>query len=145
MRLAVVTSHPIQYNAPLFRALAQELDVHVFFAHRATARDQAKAGFDTPFTWDVDLLSGYQSSFLTNISRTPSADFFSGCDTPEVARCLRDGRFNAVLVFGWYLRSFVQTVVAARRLQIPILVRGDSHLGTPVSSWKRAAKRFVYP
>src|SRR6476620_7356205 len=80
MRLAVVTSHPIQYNAPLFRALAQELDVHVFFAHRATARDQAKAGFDTPFTWDVDLLSGYQSSFLTNISRTPSADFFSGCD-----------------------------------------------------------------
>jgi hypothetical protein len=56
VRLAFVTSHPIQYYAPLFRALAQRLELVVFFAHRATGSDQSKAGFDVEFDWDVNLL-----------------------------------------------------------------------------------------
>ena len=36
MRLAILTSHPIQYNAPLFRELAKHVDLKVFFAHRAS-------------------------------------------------------------------------------------------------------------
>ena len=42
MRLSIVTSHPIQYQGPLFRALAQRVDLHVYFAHRATEQDQRK-------------------------------------------------------------------------------------------------------
>ena len=45
MRLAILTSHPIQYYAPLFRELARKVDLCVYFAHRATAEDQASAGF----------------------------------------------------------------------------------------------------
>ena len=42
MRLAVITSHPVQYQAPLFRELARRLELTVFFAHRATSQDQAE-------------------------------------------------------------------------------------------------------
>ena len=144
-RLAIVASHPIQYAAPMFRALARDIDLHVLFAHRATAADQARAGFGVAFDWDVDLLSGYQHTFLANAARVPGTDRFSGCDTPEIGRQLRDGRYDAVLVMGWHLKSYVQAVVAAKRLGLPVLVRGDSQLATPRGRATLIAKRLAYP
>ena len=145
IRLAIVTSHPIQYNAPLFRALAQRADVQVYFAHRQTADQQGAAGYGVAFQWDVDLLDGYPSAFLENRARTPGIDRFSGCDTPGVASLLSRRRFDACLVTGWNLRSYWQAARAARRAGLPVLVRGDSQLGTARSTAKRAIKRLVYP
>ncbi len=144
-RLAIVASHPIQYQAPLFRELARRIDCHVFFAHRATPAEQARAGFDAAFDWDVDLLSGYESAFLRNVSARPGVDRFAGCDTPEIGARLAAGRFGAALVMGWHLKSFIQTVWAARRLGLPAMARGDSQLGTPRSALKRMTKDVVYP
>jgi glycosyltransferase involved in cell wall biosynthesis len=144
-RLAILTSHPIQYYAPLFRALAQTVDLHVLFAHRAIPVEQARAGFGTPFAWDVDLTSGYAHSFLKNIARRPGTDRFLGCDTPDIDRHLRAGRFQALLVLGWHLKSYLQGVLAAKCLGIPVMVRGDSQLLTPRSPFKKALKSLVYP
>jgi glycosyltransferase involved in cell wall biosynthesis len=145
MRLAFVTSHPIQYYAPLYRVLAQQFDLIVFFAHRATAADQARAGFGVEFDWDVSLLSGYAHEFLRNVAAWPALDRFSGCDTPEIGERLRKGRFDVVLVQGWYLKCFLQAAFAAKRQHLPLIVRGDSHLDTPRSGLKRTAKSLVYP
>ena len=114
MRLAIVSSHPIQYYAPIFRMLDRRLDLEVFYAHRATPADQAKAGFGTAFEWDVDLLDGYRSRFMTNVAKVPTTASFFGCDTPEIAHHIRTGKFDAVLVLGWYLKSFVQAIVAGK-------------------------------
>jgi glycosyltransferase involved in cell wall biosynthesis len=145
VRLAVLTSHPVQYYGPLFRALAKELDLHVFFAHRASPAEQARAGFGTPFEWDIDLTSGYAHGFLENVARRPGTDRFSGCDTPQIGRHLREGRFDALLVTGWHLKAYLQGTLAAKRLGIPVMVRGDSHLDTPRSRLKVALKALVYP
>ena len=145
MRLAIVASHPIQYYAPIFRELARRLDLKVFFAHRATQDDQAKAGFGIKFNWDIDLLSGYDHVFMHNVAKQPGLDRFSGCDTPEIGRWLAEDRFDAVLVQGWYRKSLLQTIFAAKRLGLPVLARGDSHVMTPRSSIKRSAKAIVYP
>ena len=144
-RLAVLTSHPVQYYGPLFRALAKEVDLHVFFAHRASPAEQARAGFGAPFTWDVDLTSGYACSFLENVARQPGTDRFSGCDTPEIGRRLREGRFQVLLVMGWQLKTYLQGALGAKRLGIRVMVRGDSHLETPRSPLKNALKAAVYP
>lgn len=145
MRLAILASHPIQYQAPLFRELARRLDLVVFYAHRASQGDQAEAGFGIGFEWDIDLLSGYEHCFLSNVSRQPSLDHFAGCDTPSIAGELPRGRFDALLVMGWHLKSFWQGVWAAKRSGIPVMVRGDSHLDTPRSTLKKVGKSFVYP
>lgn len=144
MRLAAVISHPIQYYAPIFRELARRVDLHVFYGQSLTPAQQA-TGFGRPFEWDVDLLSGYSSSFLTNVSATPGTDHFLGCDTPAIGVELKRGRFDSVLVVGWYLKTFIQATRAARRLGLPVLVRGDSQLATPRSLALRAAKAFAYP
>lgn len=145
MRLAIVASHPIQYHGPLFRELARRVDLTVFFAHRAAPIDQANAGFGVEFDWDIDLLSGYEHSFLLNVADAPNLTNFYGCDTPEIIVRLAEGRFDAVLVMGWHLKSFIQAVLAARRLSMPVLVRGDSHLQTPRGAVKRMAKALAYP
>jgi glycosyltransferase involved in cell wall biosynthesis len=145
MRLAVMASHPIQYYAPIFRVLASRCDLQVFYAQQITPQHHSASGFGVPFQWDVDLLSGYRSSFLHNVSKTPAPSRFWGSDTPAIQDRLREGGFDALLVMGWYLKSFVQAVWAAKRLRIPVLVRGDSQLSTPRSPLKKAAKTAIYP
>jgi glycosyltransferase involved in cell wall biosynthesis len=145
MRLAVLTSHPIQYHAPLFRELALTVDLHVLFAHRPGPAEQVRAGYDRPFEWDVDLTSGYAHTFLENVARRPGTDRFIGCDTPDIARHLRAGRFQALLVTGWHLKAHLQGILAAKRIGIPVMVRSDSQLETPRSALKKALKQIVYP
>jgi hypothetical protein len=135
----------VQYLAPLFRRLAREVDLRVFYAHRATPSDQARAGFGVGFDWDVDLLSGYDSAFLVNRAASPSVDRFGGCDTPEIGRLLAAGSFDSVVVEGWYLKCMLQAAFAAKRRGIRVLARGDSHLLTPRSPLKQAAKAAIYP
>jgi Glycosyl transferases group 1 len=144
LRVGFLISHPIQYYTPIFRELAGLCDLTVFFAHRQTAEQQAQAGFGVAFDWDIDLISGYRSRFLENVSRNPSTDRFSGCDTPGIAREIADGRFDAFVVPGWGFRSFMQAVQACRRAEVPVFVRGDSQLGGPRNMFLRIAKALAF-
>lgn len=145
MKLAALISHPIQYYAPIFRALSAQCDLHVFFGQKVTPEQQAAAGFDKSFEWDIDLLSGYRSTFLENVASEPRPDRFSGCDTPEIGQFLRRGGFDGLLVMGWYLKSHFQAIWAAKRAGIPVMVRGDSHLGMPSGPVKRLTKSLFFP
>ena len=145
MRLGVLTSHPIQYQAPLFRELARRLDLEVFFAHRQSPGQQAAAGFGVAFDWDLDLLQGYRHVFLANRARRPGVDRFAGCDTPEIGERIRAGGYDAFLVTGWHLKCYWQAVAACRRRGVPVMVRGDSQLLTPRNPLKRWLKAALYP
>lgn len=144
-RIGVLTSHPIQYQAPLFRELAKHVDLKVYFAHRQTAQGQATAGFNVAFEWDVDLLGGFDHRFLHNRAKHPDVSRFFGCDTPEIDDEIRQGGFDAFLVTGWYLKSYWQAIHACRRYGVPVMVRGDSQLGTPRGWLKQFGKDVVYP
>ena len=66
VRLAYLVSHPIQYQAPLLRRVAQEpdIDLTVFFGSDFSVRDYKDAGFGVGVKWDVPLLDGYCHEFL---------------------------------------------------------------------------------
>ncbi|QYJ00068.1 glycosyltransferase family 4 protein [Thalassovita mediterranea] len=142
--LAILATHPIQYYSPWFAHLARHMNLHVYYAFRQTPEGQAAAGFKTAFDWDLDLLEGYESTFLDNVSKQPGVGSFCGCDTPEIASRLRAGSYDALLMFGWNKLSFIQAWLAALRIGIPVLIRLDSQLGSSRSSLKRALKRPIY-
>jgi glycosyltransferase involved in cell wall biosynthesis len=146
IRLGLVASHPIQYQAPWFRALAAhpDLDIHVYYCYVATSDEQARAGFSVPFEWDVPLLDGYPYSILNNVGRGRSAGGFWSLDTPEIADVIARERFDAVMVLGWQFKSFWQAIWASWRTRTPVMVRGDSHLHTERPVWKQAAKWAPY-
>lgn len=143
--LGILVSHPIQYYAPLFRELTKRLHVHVLYGQLADQAQQAAAGFGVGFEWDVDLMGGYASSVLKNVSKVPDVSTFKGCDVPTMKADLVALNLDAILIFGWYQKALVQGIWAAKRLGLPVMVRGDSHLATPRSSVKRFAKHAVYP
>lgn len=145
LKIAILSSHPIQYHAVLFRELARVAELKVFFAHQPTPQEQARAGFHVEFNWDTDLTSGYSHSFLENVSASPGTDHFFGCDTPSIANALQNENFDSLILFGWHLKSFLQGLFAARKLSIPVLVRGDSQIETPRSVLKKSIKEMVYP
>ena len=145
MKLAIVTSHPIQYYAPWFRYMAKYIDLHVFYMHQEGANERAEGDFGVVHEWDTDLLSGYNYTFLNNISKNPTVNSFYGCDIPEIYTIIKEGAFDAVLVLGWYLKAFWQTIFACKINKVPVLVRGDSRLQDDQSFLKKTIKRLAYP
>jgi glycosyltransferase involved in cell wall biosynthesis len=142
VRLGILSTHPIQYYSPWYRALAAraDLDLTVYYAHRPTPADQAAAGFGVGFEWDVPLLEGYASVFLDNRARRPSLYGFWGCHTPEIAAVIRRGCFGAFIVHGWYNRSYWQAIRACWETRTPVLIRGDSTLQMARGPLRRAVK-----
>ena len=145
-RIAIFSTHPIQYHSPLYRELAtrSDLDLTVYYSHRATAQDQASAGFGVSFEWDIPLLEGYRHEFLENVSSSPNLSTYAGCDTPEVAELVRRERFDAVLVHGWYAKSYRQTMQACWQTKTPLFIRGDSTLLVTTGWWRRLAKMISH-
>jgi glycosyltransferase involved in cell wall biosynthesis len=143
-RIAVVASHPVQYQAPFFRGLAQRADLTVFFCQRHEPALERSAGYTDGFSWDVPLTDGYRHEWLLNVAQRPSVDRYSGCDTPDVADRIAERAFDACIVQGWYLKSYVQAILACRRYHVPVLLRGDSQLATTRSAIKRAIKYWPY-
>lgn len=129
-KLAIVTSHPIQYNAPLFRLLTErgKIAVRVFYTWGQTEQGFVyDPDFKKEFKWDIPLLDGYEKEFVENISKEPGADHFNGIKNKDLIE--RIDRYNpdALLVFGWSFHSHLQ-VLRHYKGKKKILFRGDSNL-----------------
>ena len=145
-RLAIISTHPIQYHTPWFCGLAEHPDLrpHVYYCHKATPEEQAQAGFGVAFDWDIPLLEGYSYTFLRNLAIPAGHGRFRGFDTPEIAKIIREHQYDAVLVNGWNYKSAWQAIWASWQAGVKVLVRGDSHLYSPRTLPTRMAKALVY-
>jgi glycosyltransferase involved in cell wall biosynthesis len=144
IRLAILTTHPIQYYAPWFRHLATLFDLEVLYAYKQDAAGQGKAGFGVAFDWDIPLLEGYRYRSLENVSHNPGLDGFFGCDTPELYDLIRPRNYEVLLVLGWNKKTYIQGIRAAWRHRVPVLMRGDSVLKTKRSPLTRVLKFPFY-
>ncbi len=127
-RLAIVCSHPIQYLAPWFAALAAEpqLDVTVLYGDDHGMRAGFEPGFQKTFGWDVDLSAGYRFEILRNQALRPGVDRFWGILSSELFTRLTPQRFDGVLIQGWNYALYPLALLAARRRGLPVLVRCES-------------------
>lgn len=143
-RLGIVVSHPIQYYSPLFRYLSQYIDLVVFYCHNPTEEQIGNDGFGIKFKWDLDLLSGYKYIYLNNVSAHPSLNSFSGCDTPDIGKVLKENNITHVVIIGWYLKAYIQALLQAKRAGIKVAVRGDSQLNSSDPMYKHLLKKVFY-
>ena len=144
-RLAVLTSHVIQYQASLYRALAADpaIDLTVFFCSERGSKPYWDQGFGRLVKWDVPLLDGYRSEFLANWSPRPGRDGFMQLVNPAIVARLRQRQFDALWVHGWARCTSWLAMLAAFALGIPVLFRGESTLLGRSSATKAAIKRAV--
>ena len=141
LRLTAVLTHPIQYYAPWFghiHAHAPQIDLTVVHATQPTPSQQG-VGFDRPFEWDIPLTGGYRSIVVrpSDVSHRIDSESFTGIDVPQIADAIAATAPDVVLITGWYSITLVRALFACRRLGIPTLYRGDSHLLSGPRNWKR--------
>lgn len=129
-RLAIVTTHPIQYNAPVFRMLAQRgvIEIKVFYTWGETVlKDKFDPGFNKVITWDIPLLDGYAYEMVKNISKQPGSHHHHGIVNPTIIDDIKQWNADAVMVFGWNFHSHLR-VMKYFKGKIPVFFRGDSTL-----------------
>jgi glycosyltransferase involved in cell wall biosynthesis len=141
VRLKIGATHPIQYQAPWFRALAArgDLELEVGFAWLPDRAAQG-AGFGVEFAWDVPLLDGYRWVELARSRRRADLTRFAGLRLRAPSHWLR-GTTDVLLVTGWNSLALVQLARAAKRAGIPVIARGDSRGDRPRAAWRRALLR----
>jgi glycosyltransferase involved in cell wall biosynthesis len=144
-RLAVLASHVIQYQGPLFQILAQhpEIELTVFFCSRQGIQSYRDQGFGQQVKWDVPLLDGYRSHFLPNWSPMPNPSTFWGLINPAIVRLLKPADFDAVWVHGWAHFTIRLALLTAFARRIPVLMRAENNLLSPVARWKSGIKRVI--
>ncbi|HEY4210006.1 MAG TPA: glycosyltransferase family 4 protein [Steroidobacteraceae bacterium] len=141
-RLAVVSTHPIQYYAPIFQHLTRAGNVQprVFFTWSQSAGGVEDPGFGRRITWDIPLTEGYESQFVENIASRPGTDHFWGLRTPGLTRAIESWEPAAVLVFGWNSHAHLGAMRHFKG-RVPVFFRGDSTLLDQRSSWRVVVRK----
>ena len=145
-RLAVVTTHPIQYYAPWFRQLqtVPGLEVRVFYLWDFGVADRVDPVFGQTIRWDVPLLDGYEAEFVPNVSAHPGTDRITGLRNPELAARVREFRPTAVLLLAYNYLSIYEFLLRWRSTDAPLLLRGDSHrLVPPAGAASHMRRAFI--
>src|SRR5271170_4795362 len=147
VRLAYFVTHPIQYQAPLLRRIACEndIDLRVFFFSDISVRGYSDKGFGgLQVKWDVPLLNGYSHEFLPGFRNNGTLSFSTPLNYGILSR-LRHGGFDAVWVHGYYNFNCLRTVLAARLLRIPVILRSEAQPNDRVrTKTTRLAKRLFF-
>ena len=129
-RIAIVSSHPIQYNAPWFKLLAKSDKVRpkVFYTWEQSGKGaKYDPDFGQAIEWDIPLLEGYEYEFIKNIAPDPGTHHFKGLINPTLNEQIAQWQPDAVLVFGWSFDSHLRCLRHFHK-KLPVLFRGDSTL-----------------
>jgi len=143
-RIAIITTHPIQYNAPLFGLLSSRsvIESKVFYTWgKESMDDKYDHGFGKKVKWDIDLLSGYHYEFLENISKDKGSHHFNGIDNPDLIEKINAFQPDAILVFGWPLKSHLKAMRHFKG-KLPVYFRGDSVLKKSDGFLKKLLKKI---
>ena len=139
----MLNSHPIQYFAPLYAYLnrAPELEVTALYLSDFSIRGGRDAGFGQDVKWDLDLLAGYRSVFLGDAARTREPGGFLSLVAPQVWNELRSGRYDVVWLHGHGYAANLIALAAAKMAGLPVMMRGETHLGLPTHGMKSMLRR----
>jgi glycosyltransferase involved in cell wall biosynthesis len=145
LKLGILSSHPIQYQVPLFRELAARsgVDLMVYFCHNHGVEATYDEGFGKVVKFDVPLLEGYRYEFLRNIARRPSAKF-AGMVNPDIVRIIASGRLDALVIHGYSSPTTLLALATPRR-RTKLLLRGDSNVLSPRPALTSWAKQLAMP
>lgn len=140
-RLAIISTHPIQYHAPVFQLLAKELTLNVFYTG-GELLNKYDSGFRQHIEWDIPLLSGYGYTFLENTAKDKGSHHFNGIVNPDGIQRIRAFQPDAILIYGWAYQSHLN-IMRYFKGKIPVCFRGDSNLLDQQQGLKNIIKRIA--
>jgi len=124
-KLILLTSHPIQYNAPFFSALSNSafFDVHVLYT--SAFESSYDSGFNMNIKWDINLLNGYSFSFLKDTKKSWGRTSLQNIRVVSLVRTIKKEKPDIIIIYGWNFISHLFVLFFLKK-KFKILFRGDS-------------------
>jgi len=126
-KLAIISTHPIQYYTPVFKLLAKKIQLKVFYTLGEQPAAKYDRGFAQNIEWDIPMFDGYEYVFSQNASKNPGTHHFNGINNPALITTVNEFGPNAILIYGWAWQSHLKALRFFKG-KIPVYFRGDSTL-----------------
>ena len=110
-KLLYLVSHPIQYQAPLLRLIAEQPDIDLRVLFERIDRDNRyfDVGFDREVKWDIDLTDGYEHAVMSDVDLKQETS-----------------RADVIWAHGWQTPRMRSCLTQAKRSRRPVLMRGEN-------------------
>ncbi len=144
--LAILTTHPIQYQVPIWQALAKagEVPFEVWYLTDFGVKQSLDGEFGKTFSWDIDTLSGYPYRFVRTMDGAKPGLFWRCRLRERLRHRLRQMGAKALWIQGWQVAAYWQAALEARPAGVELWLRGESNdLAPPGPLWKRTLKQFA--
>ena len=149
-KLAIITTHPIQYNAPFFKMLSERkrIAIKVFYTWSQSASgSKFDPGFKQDVEWNLPLFDGYEYTFVENIAAEPGSHHYRGINNPTLINEIQAWGGTEILVYGWNFKSHWLAIRFFHN-KLPVFFRGDSTLIDEKKGLKqllrKIALKYVY-
>lgn len=143
--LSILATHPIQYQVPLWQALARDgrVPFEVWYLSDHAIQASRDREFGREFAWDLNMLEGYPYRFLqTPIGATPNMPLRSRI-SGSLPHLFKTTKTTALWVQGWQVAAYWQAAWAAHQAGIQVWLRGESNNLAPRPPWKQIPKRVL--
>ena len=145
--LAILTTHPIQYQVPIWQALAKDgrVPFEVWYLTDFGIKPRLDWEFGKTFSWDIDTLSGYPYRFVQKAEGASPGRVWK-CRLREPLRDrLRQTGAKALWIQGWQVVAYWQAAREAAAAGVELWLRGESNdlAPPPQQLWKRPLKQLA--
>jgi glycosyltransferase involved in cell wall biosynthesis len=144
--LAILTTHPIQYQVPIWQALAKDgrVPFEVWYLTDFGVKPSLDWQFGKTFSWDIDTLSGYPYRFVQKAEGIRPGRVWK-CRLHERLRDrLHQSGATALWIQGWQVVAYWQAAREAAAAGVELWLRGESNdLAPPPPLWKRPLKQLA--
>ncbi len=146
-KLKILTSHPIQYQVPLFRELISSgLDIDVAYYYKGMAGQRLRdEEFGIDVQWDIDLLSGYPHFFMVDNAQFGVVEQVR--IGPKLLLWGLRGRDTPLLLIGWFAEIVWLLWLLRILSNAPILTLSDntlfSYQAIKRPQWRRKLLKFL--
>ena len=141
--LAIITSHPIQYQVPLFQKLNKSkfLNVTVFFGSKHGYKSKKKdLEFNKLINWNIKILEGYKFFFS---KKEKDVDSF-WLSFSQLKKKFTEEKIDKVLILGWNKVIYLQAIIISLRMGIPIYLRSENNLEKENTVLNRLIKKLLF-
>jgi glycosyltransferase involved in cell wall biosynthesis len=144
--LAILSTHPIQYQVPVWQALAKDGTVpfEVWYLSDQGTQPSFDTQFGKTFAWDLDTLSGYKYQFIQPDQQRAMNRFGGLRLTAPLRKMCQDRGVSALWIQGWQVAAYWQAVWQMYAIGIPVWLRGESNdLAAMPPAWKKFSKHLL--
>ena len=140
-KIGIFTTHPIQYQVPLFRSLRKEknIDSYIFYASDHGLKSKTDKEFNKKFAWNVNLTSGYKYKFIGSKNSNVNSFFLN---SNKIKEEIIEAGFDATIIFGWnsiyYLKSIIYSLFYSKK----VVLRVENNLCKKENLYKRFLKKI---